>query len=277
MDTNLIRTLYKKRFKGIFIDCIPLDALQNQILVRKLCNQMETSLPKFMIVNTDVSSKKGSHWFLLQKIERGKFFIFDSYGAYSSNELFKFDSFSEKVIVLNEHYDSTLFGQFFQYSKDSLLNDTTFNSNKLQSFKFSKKIFKSLSAKFKDTMSEPMNFLTLFLEMMCNPDVINHEIFYFTCQLQPFNTIICGELCVYVAEIIHSFLKINERGESIFRLLSALDHELKKNFRKCQTPKMLVDYIKQFMIETFDDYIIKKDNVKYFEQEIAKFGEQLLN
>jgi len=40
---------------------------------------------------------------------------------------------------------------------------------------------------------------------------------------------------------------------------------------------MLVEYIKRFMIETFDDYIIKKDNVEYFEQELAKFGEQLLN
>jgi len=277
MDTKLIKTLCNKRFKGIFIDCISMDALQNQILIRHLCNQMETSLPKFVIVNTDVSSKKGSHWFLLQKIDRGKFFIFDSYGAFSSNELFKFKSFSEKVIALNDRYDSTLHGQFFQYGKDSLLNDTTFNCNKLQSFKFSKKIFKSLSEKCKDTMSEPMKFLAIFLEKMCNPDIINHEIFYFTCQLQPFNTIICGELCVFVAEVIHSFLKIYERGESIFRLLSALDHELKRSFSKCRSPKMLVEYIKRFMIETFDDYIIKKDNVEYFEQELAKFGEQLLN
>ena len=75
-------------------------------------------------------------------------------------------------------------------------------------------------------MSVALYYLLEFLSVLCLSKSI-HSVLYFTSQLQPINSIVCGELCVLIAEILFRDFKVHlnkKHDESVVKRLSDRIH-----------------------------------------------------
>ena len=66
----------------------------------QLCHDF--NMGRFVIFIIDDSSKPGTHWVLLHRIGGGHLFLFDSFGAFGTNSVFRFNEFNdaEKTIMI---------------------------------------------------------------------------------------------------------------------------------------------------------------------------------
>ena len=62
-------------------------------------------------------------------------------------------------------------------------------------------------------MSEPLFHFSRFLNALC-PQKSQHTVYYFLSQLQPFETIVCGELCILVSEILYRDLQVQRAPQA---------------------------------------------------------------
>ena len=79
-------------------------------------------------------------------------------------------------------------------------------SNKCHSFIFLKQCYRDY--KQSNNMTVPLFHFLRFLNVLCSRKQ-EHRVRYFMSQLQPFVTIVCGELCILLAEILYRDLKVN--------------------------------------------------------------------
>ena len=177
-----------------FLDCVAIDDLKDEEFLSELCDRLR--IGSFLIFNVDPKSKAGIHWVLLVRLSDGSLFIFDSFGARMTNETFHFKNFAFEERDINKLYDPNTGGQLFQFVQ----NDLTYANNKFHSFIFSKQHFRSYSRPNNATV--PLFHFLRFLNRLC-PRKQEHRVYYCMSQLQPFETIICGELCILVAEILY--------------------------------------------------------------------------
>ena len=128
----------------------------------------------------------------------GNLFLFDSFGAFGSDSVFRFNEFDDAEKAVISSYEESLDGQFFQYSQDcNYKNGFTFSNNRINTLILHKSLLNKYT--FLDNMSTPLYYLLDFLKQLC-PGKSSHSMFYYSSQLQPLNTIVCGELCILVAE-----------------------------------------------------------------------------
>ena len=111
MDTKQIDEICINRFTN-FLGCLSIDKLKNR-------NQLghDFIVGSFVIFNIDESSKPGTQWILLHRMVGGNLFLFDSFGAFGSDSVFRFNEFGDAEKAVISSYEESLDGQFFQYSQ----------------------------------------------------------------------------------------------------------------------------------------------------------------
>ena len=204
----------------------------------------------------------------------GNLFLFDSFGAFGSNSEFKFKHFgvAEKHMITS--YDETNDGQLFQYSTDNnYRDDFTFENNATNTLLLQKNLLKAY-VNYKN-MSTSLYYFLDFLKRLC-PTKSIHNIFYFTSQLQPFNTIICGELCILIAETLFRDLKVlsNKKPDNV--TLIRLSVRIRELFSSAYTAKISVRLVKQYMLSIDPFYKVKTDNVNYFKEIFSNENTKLI-
>ena len=132
----------------------------------------------FVIFNIDESSKPGTHWILLHRMVGGNLFLFDSFGAFGSDSVFRFNEFGDAEKAVISSYEESLDGQFFQYSQDcNYKNDFTFSNNRINTLILHKSLLNKYT--FLDNMSTPLYYLLDFLKQLC-PGKSSHSMFYYS-------------------------------------------------------------------------------------------------
>ena len=124
-----------------------------------------------------------------------------------------------------------------------------------------------------DNMSTPLYYLLDFLKMLC-PTKSIHSILYFTSQLQPINIIVCGELCILIAENLFRDLNIliNKKPDTIVMKM------LSDSYIIFFLPHLLifVHLVKQYMRSIDPFYKVKTDNENYFKQLFSNENTKLI-
>ena len=261
MDTLQINKLCVNRY-GNFLGCLPIDHLKDENIIKQLCHDL--SRGKFVIFNIDEESEPGRHWILLARLAGGNLLMFDSFGAFGSNSVFKFmKNFGDVEKSMIPSQDDSLDGQLFQYIDDfNYKNDFTYQFNRSSILKVCKEKFKTY--KNFSNMSTPLYYLLEFLSVLC-PTKSIHNVLYFISQLQPINSIICGELCVLIAEILYRDFKVHlnkKPDDSVVKRLSDRIHDL---FSTAYNDKIFVDLVKKYMLNIDPLYKVKAENLEYFQ------------
>ena len=271
MDTSQINKLCLKRYAN-YLGCLPIDELQDKTIRDKLCHDMTSG--KFVIFNVDDSSKPGSHWVLLHRMTGGNLLFYDSFGAFGSDKVFSFTEFGDAEKTLIQSYDDLLDGQLFQFSIDfKYKNDFTFDSNRLNVLTLDKNLLR-FYANY-DNMSTPLFYLLDFLKLLC-PSKSIHSIFYFTSQLQPFNSIVCGELSILIAESLFRILNILIDKKPDIVTLRMLNDRISNLFSTAYTPNIFVRLVKEYMLSIDPFYKVKTDNENYFKQLFSNESTKLI-
>ena len=271
MDTLQINDLCLMRYSN-FLGCLSIDELKDKNIRTQLCNDF--TIGNFVIFNIDEKTKPGRHWVLIHRMSGGNLFFFDSFGAFGSNMAFNFTNFDEAEKHMITSYDEALDGQLFQYSLDNnYKDDFKFENNDTNSLILHKKLLKSY-ANF-NNMSDSLFYLLDFLKLLC-PSKSIHNIFYFTSQLQPFNTIVCGELCILVAETLFRDMKVLRNKKANNETLLGLTERIQELFSTAYTPKIFVQLVKQYMLSIDPFYKVKTDNLNYFKEIFSKENTKLI-
>ena len=136
--------------------------------------------------------------------------------------------------------------QFVQKDYDKIFtNDLTYANNKFHSFIFSKQHFRSYRRPNNATV--PLFHFLRFLNRLC-PRKHEHMVYYCMSQLQPFETIICGELCILVAEILYRDLKVQHTAQATIPLLKTVSARIQYLFSSATTSRAFVTLVKQHML-----------------------------
>ena len=132
----------------------------------------------FVIFNIDESSKPGTHWILLHRMVGGNLFLFDSFGAFGSDSVFRFSEFGDAEKAVISSYEESLDGQFFQYSQDcNYKNDFTFSNNRINTLILHKSLLNKYT--FLDNMSTPLYYLLDFLKQLCPGEEFSQHVLLF--------------------------------------------------------------------------------------------------
>ena len=162
MDTAQINELCFTRFPN-FLGCVSIDELKNKKIRDQLCHDFNVG--SFVIFNIDDSSKPGTHWVLLHRMVGGKLFLFDSFGAFGSNAVFRFNEFNDVEKNTIPSYEDSLNGQFFQYSDDyNYKNYFTFAHNRINTLLLDKNLLVKYTNY--DNMTTPLYYLLDFLKQL---------------------------------------------------------------------------------------------------------------
>ena len=272
MDTKQINEICFKLYPN-FLGCLPIDDLQEESIITQLCNDF--TVGSFVIFNIDDSTKPGTHWVLLHRMIGGQLLLFDSFGAFGTDKVFRFLDFNELEKNIISSYDASLLGQLFQYSKDNSKyeNDYTFSNNIIRTLFLEKRLLKRYTL-FKN-MSDSLYYLYVFLQRLC-PGKSSHKMFYYSSQLQPFNTIVCGELCILIAQSLFRDLNTlhNKKPDTtVVEMLSDTIHTL---FSTAFTDKEFVRLVKEYMLFIDPFYKVKPSNVEYFKKIFASENTKLM-
>ena len=268
MDTKQINDLCFKRYSN-FLGCLPIDDLKKKNIREQLCNNFNVG--SVLIFNIDESSKSGTHWVLLHRLVGGNLFIFYSFGAFGSNSVFRFKEFGEKMVT---SYDASLQGQFYQFTEDyNHKDDFIFSNNRISTLLLDKNLLKKYN--YYNNMSSSLYYLLDFLKRLC-PARLIHSMFYYSSQLQPFNTIVCGELYILIAESLFRDLStlINKKPDiTVVTMLSDRIHTLFSTaFRAEEFVRLVKEYMR--LIDPF--YKVKTDNVDYFKKLFSSENTKLI-
>ena len=271
MDTKQINDLCMNRFIN-FLGCLPIDILKNKAIRDKLCHDFDVG--GFVIFNVDEKSKPGTHWVLLHRMTGGNLLFFDSFGAFGSNSVFKFNEFGDAEKAIISSYDDSLDGQFFQYFQDcKYKNDFTFSNNRINTLLLHKNLLKKYTNY--DNMTTPLYYLLDFLKRLC-PGKSSHNMFYYSSQLQPFNSIVCGELCILAAESLFRdlFTLVNKKPDiTAVKMLSDRIHTL---FSTAFRAEEFVRLVKEYMRFIDPFYKVKTDSVDYFKKLFSSENTKLI-
>ena len=271
MDTEQINNLCFKRFQN-FLGCLSIDELRDDSIKKQLCHDLSNG--NFVIFNVDDKTKAGRHWVLLHRMMGGELFLFDSFGAFGTNKEFRFKDFEKTEKNMIDSYDESLNGQLFQFAEDfNFKNDFNFVNNRINTLILQKKLIKSYVNY--SNMSDSLYYLLDFLKILC-PTKSIHNIFYFTSQLQPFNTIVCGELCILIAETLFRDMKVLRNKKANNEALISLSDRIRELFSTAYTPKISVQLVKQYMLSIDPFYKVKTDNLNYFKEIFSKENTKLI-
>lgn len=110
MNTEEIKTIGKKYFGENFIDCISWDNIWK---IKSYCNTQFTDRckTKFLVANLDESNQSGTHWIVICNIPNEndkhnvKFGIFDSFGLFGMNNVFKTTNKDHLNLMLKQFLD----------------------------------------------------------------------------------------------------------------------------------------------------------------------------
>ena len=271
MDTNQIEAFCDVRYKSVFLSCIPIDGLKDDTVVRELCEHF--TIGKFVIFNIDPSDKPGRHWVLLYRLKNGTLFMFDSFRAVITDRVFNFKTFGEPKKAINLDYTPTMKGQLFQYDFVKYVDDYNYDSNYFHTFVFSKRDYRRYVNN--NNMSEPLFHFSRFLNALC-PQKSQHTVYYFLSQLQPFETIVCGELCILVSEILYRDLQVQRAPQANPFLLTKVSDRIHDLFSSAMTSKSFVNLVKTHMLYIDPTYKVKKQNVDYFRKLFANENKNLV-
>ena len=271
MDTKQINEICLRRFNN-FLGCLSINELKDESIRNQLCHDF--NIGSFVIFNIDESSKPGTHWILIHRMIGGNLFLFDSFGAFGSNSVFSFEKFGDAEKSFITSYDNSLDGELFQYSQDcKYKNDFTFSYNRINTLILDKNLLKRYT--FYDNMSTPLYYLLDFLKVLC-PGKISHSMFYYSSQLQPFNTIVCGELCILIAESLFRdlFTLVNKKPDiTVVEMLSERIHSL---FSAAFRPVDFVRLVKEYMLFIDPFYKVKTGNAEYFKKQFSNENTKLI-
>ena len=261
MDTNQIRELCIYRYNDVFLDCVSIGELENDHLLKELCDKL--LLGAFLIFDIDPKSAPGKHWILISRLRDGSLFIFDSFGAAVTDQIFRFENISLEEKSINKLYDPSMRDQLFQWVNynEKYVDGFTYRSNKGHSFLFSKQSFRSY--KQSNNMTVPLFHFLKFSNVLC-PRKLEHRAYYFLSQLQPIETIVCGELCILVDEILYRYLKVHLISQATPSLLKKVSYRIHHLFSTANTLKVFVTLVKKYMLTIDNSYKVKKRNVNYF-------------
>ena len=271
MDTKQINELLFKRHAN-FLGCIPIDDLKNKRIRDNLCHDFYVG--GYVIFNIDDSAKSGTHWVLLHRMIGGNLFMFDSFGAFGTNGVFNFEQFHEVEKSIISSYDENLNGQLFQYSEDcKYKNDFTFSNNTIHSLKIEKNLLKKYT--FYDNMSTSLYYLLDFLKVLC-PGKTSHSMFYYSSQLQPSNTIVCGELCILIAESLFRDLRTLSNKKPDLTVVNMLSDRIHNLFSTAFRAEELVRLVKEYMLYIDPFYKVKPSNAEYFKKIFSSENTKLI-
>ena len=124
-------------------------------------------------------------------------------------------------------------------------------------------------------MSTPLYYLLDFLKRLC-PGKSIHSMFYYSSQLQPFNSIVCGELCILIAESLFRDLAtlVNKKPDiTTVKMLSDRIHSL---FSTAFTAKEFVRLVKEYMLFIDPFYKVKTGNAEYFKKQFSNENTKLI-
>lgn len=273
MDTLTIAKLGKEAFKT-FLGCYAIDELQKKNLLEKLCNGLGRR-NTFVIFNLDPSHMPGSHWLLFQALGDNSYILFDTFGANSLHECFHFRHFGSSEKFLNQNYTEKLHGQIFQYKSEELQSDLECQNNEFRIFLYNKdqitKIrYKELS---QNNATKSLNYLLIFLNRLCFNKTVQ-KIYYNTSQIQPKDTITCGELCMIVADIINNKILYRHFDSGLVCIM--LNFYLKRYLKSIKTSTNHLDFVKKYMFKTFGhQYNISLESINKFKGELKLAGIKL--
>ena len=271
MDTKQINDICFKLYPN-FLGCLPIDDLKKKNIITQLCNDFIVG--SFVIFNIDDSTKPGTHWVLLHRMIGGHLLLFDSFGAFGTNKVFRFHEFKDIEKNIISSYDASLQGQFFQYSKYSnYKNDFSFSNNVIRTLLLEKRLLKRYTL-FKN-MSDSLYYLFIFLQRLC-PGKTSHNTFYYSSQLQPFNTIVCGELCILIAQSLFRDLNTLHNKKPDITVVEMLSDTIHTLFSTAFTDKEFVRLVKEYMLFIDPFYKVKASNVEYFKKIFASENTKLM-
>ena len=165
-------------------------------------------------------------------------------------------------------------GQFFQYSDDyNYKNDFTFAHNRINTLLLDKNLLVKYTNY--DNMTTPLYYLLDFLKQLC-PGNSSYGMFYYSSQLQPFNTIVCGELCILVAESLFRdlFTLLNKKPDvTVVKMLSERIHIL---FSTAFRAEEFVRLVKEYMLFIDPFYKVKIGNANYFKNLFSSENTKLI-
>ena len=271
MDTRQINEICIGRFKN-FLGCLSIDELKNAQIRNRLCHDFIVG--SFIIFNIDEASKPGTHWVLLHRMTGGHLFLFDSFGAFGSDSVFSFKEFGEAEKSVIQSYNESLDGQFFQYSKYcNYKDDFTFTNNIINTLTLHKNLLKKYTH-YKN-MSTPLYYLLDFLKVLC-PGKTYHSMFYYSSQLQPFNSIVCGELCILIAESLFRDLRTLSNKKPDLTVVNMLSDRIHNLFSTAFRAEELVRLVKEYMLYIDPFYKVKPSNAEYFKKIFSSENTKLI-
>ena len=271
MDTLQINEICFRQYAN-FLGCLSIDELKNKDIRNQLCHDFDVGA--FVIFNIDEGSKPGTHWVLLHRMIGGKLFLYDSFGAFGSNSVFKFETFGDAEKSFITSYDNSLDGELFQYSPDcKYKNDFTFSYNRIHTLTIDKNLLKRYT--FYKNMSAPLYYLLDFLKVLC-PGKTSHSIFYYSSQLQPFNTIVCGELCILIAESLFRDLRTLTNKKPDLTVVDMLSNRIHNLFSTAFAAKIFVRLVKEYMLSIDPFYKVKPSVAEYFKNIFSSENTKLI-
>ena len=124
-------------------------------------------------------------------------------------------------------------------------------------------------------MSTPLYYLLDFLKVLC-PAKTSHNMFYYSSQLQPFNTIVCGELCILIAESLFRNLRTLSNKKPDITVVEMLSERIHILFSTAFRAEEFVRLVKEYMLSIDPFYKVKPSIAEYFKKIFSSENTKLI-
>ena len=124
-------------------------------------------------------------------------------------------------------------------------------------------------------MSTSLYYLLDFLKVLC-PGKTSHSMYYYSSQLQPFNTIVCGELCILIAESLFRDLRTLSNKKPDIIVVAMLSDRIHNLFSTAFRVEEFVRLVKEYMLSIDPFYEVKASNAEYLKKMFSNENTKLI-